>query len=418
MKSPDKFDTIIAGGGLIGLTAANALARINSGDPAKTSLKIALISPQFVEPDGRTTALLAHSIDYLKEIDVWKKALPKAAIMSAMRIIDNTKRLLHSPEVAFKSMEIGLDAFGYNILNSDLSAALSSSLKNYSNYHRINDKIARAVQRDGKVIVRLDSGVELSGRLLIGADGRNSTVRQYANNGEGIKVRKWSYPQTAIVLNFSHTLPHFDTSTEFHNTSGPFTVVPLKKGVSSLVWVVTPRAEEEIKRLQPELLDREIEDQMHSILGKTKVITDIQSFPLSGMNAYQMAQERFLLVGEAGHVFPPIGAQGYNLGIRDIQELQLLISSHLSNLADIAKKYDSNRKRDVISRTVSVDLFNRSLLSVFLPVQAFRSATILAISEIAPIRKLMMREGVSPGLGIRALGDGLRDFGRIFQNDQ
>lgn len=131
-----------------------------------------------------------------------------------------------------------------------------------------------------------------------------------------------------------------------------------------------------------------------------------------------MAHGRFFLVGEAGHVIPPIGAQGYNLGIRDVQELEYLVGTHLNNLETIFTKYNSKRQIDIISRTVSVDLFNRSLMSEFLPAQAFRSATIMAINEIGPIRKLMMREGLSPGMGIRAIEDDLQNIGRFFQVSQ
>ena len=100
MNSRENFDIVISGGGLVGLTMANAL--LKNDDTG--SLKIALIAPNIGEPDGRTTALLQNSIDYLEELGIWQSALPKAATMSAMRIIDNTKRLIHAPEVTFKSI--------------------------------------------------------------------------------------------------------------------------------------------------------------------------------------------------------------------------------------------------------------------------------------------------------------------------
>jgi|GEM_PF-114939 len=406
MNKADHFDIIIAGGGLAGLTMANALTHSANADGGKQPLSIALVSPQFAEPDGRTTALLAHSIDVLTKIEVWQHASPKAAKMSVMRLIDNTGRFWHAPETAFKSVEIGLDAFGYNILNKDLSAALAVNLDRSGNFTRINDSLSNAVNRNDRVVITLDSGRQLSGRLLIGADGRGSAVRQSANEGRGIEVRQWQYPQTAIVLNFTHTLPHHDTSTEFHNKTGPFTIVPLGENTSSLVWVTSPQHAKVIKSLEPDDLNRQIEDQMHSILGKTGLVSDVQSFDLSGMHARQMAQGRFLLVGEAGHVFPPIGAQGYNLGVRDVEALTDCIIENRHNQKDpemIADIYNTKRRNDIITRTVSVDLFNRSLLSGFIPAQAMRSASIMAIGQIDPLRKLMMREGVSPGLGIRAL---------------
>lgn len=405
MAKNEKFNVAIIGAGLAGLTAANALCKLG--------LSIALVAPKADFADGRSTALLANSVDYLKELDVWDKALPKAAAMSTMRLIDNTKRLLHAPETSFKSMEIGLDVFGYNILNSELSKILIKSLGGLGNLQRINDKISNIRESD-EVAIELESGKTITCDLVIGADGRGSVVRQCAQGGKGISTRQWQYPQTAIVLNFEHTLPHGDASTEFHNTSGPFTTVPLEKGASSLVWVVKPSDADGILKMDKATLEHECEVQMHSILGKVTVISDVQSFPLSCMTASKMAAGRVFLIGDAAHGFPPIGAQGYNLGIRDISQLATLLQRGLDDPIALANSYNAKRKNDVFTRTLSVDLFNRSLLSDFLPVQLLRTGGIRALSGIGPLRKIAMREGVSPGLGVRELGKTITDIAQSF----
>lgn len=406
MDSKNLFDIIIVGGGLTGLTIANSLAKTNN--------KVALVSPVVTEPDGRSTALLAHSVEYLDSIGAWEKARPKSAPMSLMRIIDDTNRLFHAPEISFKSMEIGLEAFGYNILNTDLSEVLGGKLKDNQSFVRIDGKITNIDEADG-VRVELQSGEVLQSRVIVGADGRNSIVRRMADNGKGIGTREWKYPQSAIVLNFEHALPHGDASTEFHTPSGPFTVVPLAEGISSLVWVVTPQEAMHIMERKTQILERNIEDQMHSILGKVKVITKVQSFPLSAMSVKKLAIGKSFLVGDAAHGFPPIGAQGYNLGIRDIEELTRLLTNGIGNPGEIARRYNANRKADVISRTISVDVFNRSLLTDFLPVQVLRAGGITALRELGPLRKFMMREGVSPGMGVRGFSDAFRDFAKCFR---
>ncbi len=411
MARIDFHKIIIAGGGLAGLTMANALA--NSG------MEVALIAPSLPVSDGRTTALLSHSVDYLNTIDVWQQALPKAAAMSAIRIIDNTGRLLRAPEILFKSSEIGLRQFGYNIQNKDLAGALIHSLTKYENFLRIEGKISDAVESNEGVFVTLESGENLQCEMIIGADGRNSIIRKLAEGGRGINVRQWDYPQSAIVLNFSHTLPHNDSSTEFHTTSGPFTIVPLKEYVSSLVWVVKPEIAAQMIAGKRRELELEIERQMHSILGKTRIITDIQSFPLGAMNAAKMASGRLFLIGDAGHTFPPIGAQGYNLGIRDVQDLVSIIAADPGEklaASSIALRYNTKRRGDVVVRTISVDLLNRSLLSDFLPVQVLRSSGVVALKQFATLRKMMMREGVVPGAEFRALGETLQKLPRLFQH--
>ena len=415
MANPKHFDIVICGGGLVGLSAAHAFAAMGQGK----ALKIALVAPRHNEPDGRTTALLAHSVDYLKELEIWQSLQSRAAVMSSMRIIDNTARLLHAPEATFSSAEIGLDAFGYNVLNSRLSSVLTARLGKYDNFHRIYDKITGAFDDGDQVCIGLENGGKLFSRLVVGADGRNSSVRKFANEGRGIGTRQWQYPQTAIVLNFSHTLPHHNTSTEFHNKTGPFTIVPLTERTSSLVWVVEPQTAARIIDRPLGELGGEIERQMHSIVGKTTVISDVQSFRLGGMKADRMACGRFVLVGEAGHVFPPIGAQGYNLGIRDVEDLANLVgrlfNSPNYDPDQMARQYDTKRRGDITTRTLSVDLLNRSLLSDFLPVQVLRSSAIAAISEIGPLRKFMMREGISPGLGLGSFGSGIGKLGNFLR---
>ena len=238
MTKTKHYDVVIAGGALAGLTSAVTLAQ--------NGLKIALLSPFTTQNDGRSTALLGATVDYLIKLGVWQDALPKASSMSRMRIIDNTNRLLHAPETTFKSLEIGLDTFGYNILNKDLCDVLEKTIAQNPNIEVITSKIISAVETPKQVEVTLDDESSITANMLVGADGRNSTVRTLANDGKGIDVRQWQYPQCAIVLNFSHTLPHEYTSTEFHTPSGPFTVVPLGEGISSLVWVVKPHDVENI----------------------------------------------------------------------------------------------------------------------------------------------------------------------------
>ena len=115
----------------------------------------------------------------------------------------------------------------------------------------------------------------------------------------------------------SHSRPHHDISTEFHTEHGPFTVVPLPGNRSSIVCVVAPDEAERLDRLSGAALDAEIERRCHSILGKVEVEPGHGVFPLMVATAERAAAHRVALVGEAAHVFPPIGAQGLNLGLRD-----------------------------------------------------------------------------------------------------
>jgi 2-octaprenyl-6-methoxyphenol hydroxylase len=229
--------------------------------------------------------------------------------------------------------------------------------------------------------------------LAVAADGRNSRVRDAA----GIAVDTWSYDQSALVCNIQHTLTHHDTSTEFHTEHGPFTLVPLSGNRSSLVWVSRPEEAKHRLALSDEALAAEIEERSASILGAVTLDGGRQVFPLSGMTARHFAAHRVMLVGEAAHLFPPIGAQGLNLGYRDVVALgeTLVGVAPDPGSTDRLAAYDRARRVDVLSRTAAVDALNRTLLSDFLPVQALRGLGLFLIDRIPALRQLAMRQGVT-----------------------
>ncbi|MBX9457124.1 MAG: UbiH/UbiF family hydroxylase [Rhizobium sp.] len=394
-----EHDVAVVGGGLAGRIAALAFAR--------QGFDTVLITPDTGLQDGRTTALMDQSIGFLASLGIWSRVLPEAAPLASMQIIDATGRLLHAPPVKFRASEIGLEAFGYNIPNAPFLSILQSELAMLDNVRMIGSSVVRADLAADSVRLVLSDGSEVDARLAVAADGRRSPMREAA----GITVNTKTYPQTAVVLNFAHDRPHGGVSTEFHTRSGPFTQVPLPGNRSSLVWVVTPPEAGEILGLPAETLDRRIEAQMRSMLGRVTVEGAPQGWPLSAMTARRFGHGPVVLVGEAAHVFPPIGAQGLNLSLRDIQTaLDLAVERRSSNgMLAIGDTYDRRRRADIVSRTAAIDLFNSSLLSGFLPIQMLRAAGLHLLSALPPLRYLAMNEGVAPGRGFRLLPDFLRE---------
>jgi 2-octaprenyl-6-methoxyphenol hydroxylase len=214
-------------------------------------------------------------------------------------------------------------------------------------------------------------------------------------------MQERSYPQVALTICLRHSRPHRDTSTEFHTASGPFTLVPLPGNKSSLVWVLDPAKADELAELDDADLAGEIERASHSILGKIELEPGRGLFPLHVATARRFADNRIALVGEAAHVIPPIGAQGLNLGLRDAATIgELAVAAdrcgHDIGGADVLARYNTMRRTDVGSRTFVIDLFNRTLLSDFLPMQGMRGLGLYLIDRIGPLRRAVMREGVAP----------------------
>ena len=380
------FQAIVVGAGPSGLTAALALAG--------AGFSTALVGSRAAD-DHRTTALLTSSVAALSTLGVWDLCRDQAAALRTLRIADDTGRLWRAPEACFECAEIGIEAFAWNIENRHLVAALERKAAGMPGLTRFEMSAVAVAAAEDHVSVELADCARLAAKLAVGADGRNSICREAA----GIELRSSDYPQIALTYNVAHTRPHRDISTEFHTAHGPFTTVPLPGNRSSIVCVVDDAEAEYIGALDEAALNLELERRSHSILGKIAIEPGSGRFPLRAETAQGFGTKRIALVGEAAHRFPPIGAQGLNLGLRDAAAIAEAAAVHRDDPgADtVLANYETMRRADLMSRSIAVDLLNRSLLSDFLPVQALRGLGLHLLGNVGPLRRAVMREGVMPG---------------------
>jgi 2-octaprenyl-6-methoxyphenol hydroxylase len=387
--SAEIYDVAVIGGGPTGIAAAIALAA--------AGMRTALIARRVPYGDNRTTALLGGSVDFLARLDVWRRCENDAAALTMMRLVDDTGRLIRAPEVRFAAQEIGRDTFGYNIENRTLLSALEARAAELPALERLDDEAETIVTGPDHVQVRTGRGRSLSARLVVGADGRQSLCREAA----GIEVRRRVLDQAALTFNVGHSRPHRNISTEFHTVHGPVVFVPLPGDRSSVVWVTTSNEAQRLKALADEELSAAAERQSHSILGRISIEPDRHLFPLAIEQPRQVAKNRIVLVGDAAHVLPPIGAQGLNMGLRDAADIADIARDALSDGEDpgavpLLSRFEAARRSDIASRTFVIDMANRSLLSDFLPVQSARALGLHLIGAIGPLRRLAMREGLAP----------------------
>ncbi len=392
-------DVLIAGAGLAGLVAALGFAR--------AGFDVVSCGADERAGRGRTVALLDRSVSYLKSLGFWAPLAAQAAPMRALRLIDDTGALFPPRPVEFHSSEIGLDAFGWNIENDLMAGALTAEIARSSGVERIAFGVAAYDFSAGAVRARLEDGCGISARLMVGADGRASPARRAA----GLEARKHRYPQSALTALTAHKLPHRDFSTEFHTRGGPFTLVPLPASEaaphrSSLVWVTSEKEARRREALDDEALSREIEGQARSILGAMRVEGERGVFPMARHIVPKIATARLALVGDAAHVFPPIGAQGLNLGLRDVEAIVDIARTARDAGRDIGgpdllREYEGARRPDILMRTGLVDGLNRALLTRFAPVDFARGAGLAALGAIGPLRRFVMREGIAPHLARR-----------------
>lgn len=388
----------VVGGGPAGLVAALALAR--------RGVEVALIGPRAgtLPEDGRTAALFASSLALLRNLGAWRALEAQCAPLAAIRIVDDTGGLLRAPEVTFEAAEVGLGQFGWNVPNAALTRGLWELVQRNPGIRVMEGRVATVEIGEAGARLGLDPGTQVAARLVAAADGRNSLCREAA----GIAVRAWRYEQAAITTTFGHSRPHHGISTEFHRPAGPCTVVPLPGNSSSLVWVERPGEAQRLLDLDDGGFRQALERRLGGLLGSVTVVSARQCYPLSGLMAARMGSNRIALIGEAGHVIPPIGAQGLNLGLRDAAWIADCVAEAASQGRDPGSAaalscYENARAGDVRSRSVAVDTLNRSLLSGLLPVTLARGLGLHVLASVPALRRAVIRQGLAADVALPSL---------------
>lgn len=379
-------DAVIVGAGPAGMAATLALLKAGLNaictGPAPGANGI----------DHRTTAFLHGSIRFLDEtLDLWKDLAPFAAPLTTLRLIDRTGRLFRAPDMMFSASETGEESFGANIPNARITDELLKALGDH--FIPSDGVVALQDHSGGKtILLRLADGRELHTKLVIGADGRKSFCRESQN----IPVKRWDYSQTALVCDLGHDRPHNNACTEFHRKNGPLTLVPLPGNFSALIWTEMPERASELKAMSEEDFIAALTTQAGRVYGTFTSVGPRAAFPLSGLIATKLHGHRLALVGEAAHAMPPIGAQGLNLGIRDIIDLvECVRHADDPGAPDVLTKYTNRRKTDVRTITYAADLLSRSLTSNLPFFQLARGIGLSVLSLPGYLRRTFMRQGMS-----------------------
>ena len=395
-----KADILIIGGGVPGLALAALLAPLG--------IKIALADrhkpPPLAEAslDGRTAALMQGSVNIVKATGAWDLAAPYGAALETLRIIDDSAGREEKPvQIEFEAPEIHLDAFGVNMPNGPLRAALGEIVAALDNVTLIEAGMETYSADDFKVHARFENGDEVSAKLIVGADGRNSPTRELA----GIGVWERDYKQQAITCLIGHTKSHRHVSTEYHRPSGPFTLVPMpnnKDGFqSSVVWVDYAEEAARYIAMSKHAFERALQERSRGLLGQISLVTPPHSWPLKALKAKAMTAKRVALMAESAHVIHPMGAQGLNLSLRDTAALAEIIADAMRLGLDPGSKtvldqYAARRRQDVLSRVIGTDGLNRMVSNNYGLTRRLRKLGLKTLEHVTPLREFTMQQGIAP----------------------
>ena len=381
-------EAVVVGGGLAGLAAAVAVA--------KAGLETIHLVPKG-PPDRRTSALMLPSVEYLQSAGLVPQPAAIGHPLTQIRIIDATKRLIRAPETLFDSAEVGQLAFGWNFANVKLAEAFEAARAGLPKLSTIETTLDDLELSPDGATLKLGTGDTLGAALVVGADGKKSRVRESA----GFRARENGFTQAALVCDLGLERPIGGTSIEFHYENGPFTLVPAGGNRANLVWIDQRDTLKAVQDGGKEHLAALFREKSQRLFGSIELLTPAHMFLLSTLTVDIAGKDGVVLVGESAHAFPPIGAQGLNLGLRDVADLAASLAAVDLKAPGFARTvsddYARRRAGDLARTGTVVDALFRSLLAEFLPTQAVRAGGLWALKLMPPLRKTAF----DVGMGVR-----------------
>ncbi len=395
----ESVDILISGGGPAGLSAAAVLGQAGYSvllvDPA-----VPVTEAGAEGSDLRSTAFLRPAKALFSQAGLWDRLAEHAVPLRALRIVDTVGDPPQPRgERAFRADDIGEEPFGWNFLNWLFRREILAFLEGFANVElRFGTGLSSLLTRTGQALAGLDDGSRIAARLVIGADGRNSAVREAV----GIGVKTTRYGQKSLAFTATHAVAHHEISTEIYHRGGPFTMVPLAdvdgRPASAIVWMNPGRRALDLLSMEPVAFNEEMTRRSAGLFGPMSLASRRGIFPIISQRAERLSAERTALVAEAAHVLPPIGAQGLNTSLNDIAALLEAARAHPGDLGGPAMlaAYERARTADIARRARVIDLFNRVTRSGNIGLQGLRLAGLKAVHDIAPLRKALMRAGMGP----------------------
>lgn len=381
-----KVDVAIVGGGMVGAALASGLAQ--------HGFQVAVLEQEtpaeFVagsDPDVRISAIGAASAALLKQLDVWPAVL-------AMRTVPYRKLETwewQTAAVNFDAESLGLPELGFMVENSVLQQALWQRLQQQPVQLLCPARLRDLQSENGGWQLTLDNGEQLHARLVVGADGANSQVRQLA----GIGIHGWNYAQSCMLISVRCEHDAGDTTWQQFTPNGPRAFLPLFDRWASLVWYDSPARIRQLQAMSMPQLQKEIQAHFPPRVGRVTPVA-AGSFPLVRRHATRYVLPGLALVGDAAHTINPLAGQGVNLGYRDVDALIEVLSESRLRAEDwasaaVLQRYQRKRLKDNLLMQSGMDLFYFAFSNQSAPLKVLRNLGLIAAQHSGVLKRQALR---------------------------
>ncbi len=383
-----QYDIAVIGGGLAGLTLTCLLA--------KAGIKTVCIdqSVQSFNGDLRTTAISYGSRKILEEAGIWKHLDGKTCAIEHIDILDGDSPVL----LNFLSDEMQDKSFGWIVLNSDLREAMVKTLGTYKNATHLQGQAVKDFEISENCVRVV--GPDITVQLAIGADGRNSFVREWMN----IPVREWSYKQHAIVATAQHENPHNNTAVEHFWPEGPFAILPMADDDngnhrSAVVFTEHGPGKKSMKHLNDADFESAMAAKFPESYGMVKLIGKRGIHTLGLVHASRYIGPRMALVADAAHGIHPVAGQGLNLGFRDVKAMADLCADAFEKGEDLGsdellQSYQRARRFDNMTMVAVTDGLVRLFSNKSRTAKFLRRTGLKAVAKLPAAKRFFMRQAM------------------------
>jgi 2-octaprenyl-6-methoxyphenol hydroxylase len=391
VKQHHKTDLLIGGAGFAGLALAIALRQGLGEAFTATVVDPALGAAQSKDP--RASAIAAAARRLFEAIDVWDAVADNAQPILNMVVTDSKLDDAVRPTFLTFGGEVEEgEPFAHMIENRHLIDALVAKAKELGIELRAG-AVAGFEHGPNAIEIALADGETILARLLVGADGARSKVREQA----GIATHGWNYDQSAIVTTVEHEREHNGRAEEHFLPAGPFAILPLTGKRSSIVWTENAREAERIVALPDEEFHIELEKRFGLQLGDLKATGTRRAFPLGLFTAREFIGERLALVGDAAHIIHPIAGQGLNMGLRDVAALAEAIADAARlgldiGAPDVLERYQRWRRFDTMTMGVATDGLNRLFSNSNDVLRLARDVGLGLVDRLPALKRVFIRE--------------------------